>query len=474
MDKEIERRRTLTRKQIQLAARLGADGHCCWIEGDLIDNWEETGLFRVKELLWFSYRKNFPPIPPDRRYQSDAGWGCMYRSMQMLLGNAFRRHVGISHAPGPAGLRRPALSVEEAIEKELLILSWFFDVEECPFSIHRFSQLCDVFGHRVGEWVGPTVASHAAEVLVNSQDLPGCHVPCAIYVAQDGTLFVDELWSRTRSGNRSSSREQKDELHVHPPVYGENASSSSAVISKTISVSEGSSGSPSDAVSPAVQEPPFPSPVEESLEEADKWPPQNCLPGVLDALQSGGVELSEDESESSWELIEVSGDVVHSESCGDGKDPLPEAEDEEFTPILILIPLRLGVGATINPIYIDALLRCFHFPSLIGIAGGKPRSSYYFYGCQATSLLYMDPHTVQVSCNPQKSMESYHTNHVTMINVERISPSLSMGFYCHTAEELQLFLDMASCTVALEEPPLFTIMNTRPNFGCFGDHRTEL
>ena len=125
-------------------------------------------------------------------------------------------------------------------------------------------------------------------------------------------------------------------------------------------------------------------------------------------------------------------------------------------------------------------------------------------------------------CDVACPWQSYHTNHVTMINVERISPSLSMGFYCHTAEELQLFLDMASCTVclvfvalvgcargqgcmpipvqswihpelfpvhnsthshtvrptvpqvALEEPPLFTIMNTRPNFGCFGDHRTEL
>ena len=85
-----------------------------------------------------------------------------------------------------------------------------------------------------------------------------------------------------------------------------------------------------------------------------------------------------------------------------------------------------------------------------------------------------------------------------MISVERISPSMALGFYCRTAEELDLFLDMARCTVRLscsclsplptafalfssssspdldqiacEDPPLFTIMETRPNLESLEEH----
>jgi hypothetical protein len=41
--------------------------------------------------LWITYRYNYPPIKPSH-YTSDVGWGCMLRSGQMLLANAFVFH----------------------------------------------------------------------------------------------------------------------------------------------------------------------------------------------------------------------------------------------------------------------------------------------------------------------------------------------------------------------------------------------
>lgn len=46
---------------------------------------DETSLF------WFTYRFDFPEIVP-YRITTDAGWGCMLRSAQMMLGQTLRIH----------------------------------------------------------------------------------------------------------------------------------------------------------------------------------------------------------------------------------------------------------------------------------------------------------------------------------------------------------------------------------------------
>ena len=47
--------------------------------------------------IWMTYRKSFtsiirPAIPKEEHHKSDAGWGCMLRSGQMLLANSLARH----------------------------------------------------------------------------------------------------------------------------------------------------------------------------------------------------------------------------------------------------------------------------------------------------------------------------------------------------------------------------------------------
>ena len=53
---------------------------------DVKFNKHEKLLNKLKNIPWFSYRKNFDQIKEkDKIYTSDAGWGCMIRASQMIL-----------------------------------------------------------------------------------------------------------------------------------------------------------------------------------------------------------------------------------------------------------------------------------------------------------------------------------------------------------------------------------------------------
>ncbi|KAF5309402.1 hypothetical protein D9619_012416 [Psilocybe cf. subviscida] len=60
-------------------------------------------------------------------------------------------------------------------------------------------------------------------------------------------------------------------------------------------------------------------------------------------------------------------------------------------PVLLLLGIRLGIEG-VNPIYYDTIKMLYTFPQSVGIAGGRPSSSYYFVGSQADNLFYLDPH----------------------------------------------------------------------------------
>ncbi|KAK2461157.1 hypothetical protein APHAL10511_006684 [Amanita phalloides] len=60
-------------------------------------------------------------------------------------------------------------------------------------------------------------------------------------------------------------------------------------------------------------------------------------------------------------------------------------------PVLLLLGVRLGIDR-VNPIYYDTIKQLYTFPQSVGIAGGRPGSSYYFVGAQGNSLFYLDPH----------------------------------------------------------------------------------
>ncbi|KAF9156853.1 Cysteine protease atg4 [Linnemannia schmuckeri] len=131
------------------------------------------------------------------------------------------------------------------------------------------------------------------------------------------------------------------------------------------------------------------------------------------------------------------------------KDHVEEAatlkKSSGFGHLLILATIRLGTDK-LNPIYNDAIKATFEFPQTLGIAGGRPSSSYYFVGYQGDDLFYLDPHhsrcvveSKDLSDYTAEDLSTYHCEAIRKIDINSIDPSMLLAFYCRDRADFDAF-----------------------------------
>lgn len=125
-------------------------------------------LKHYESLLWMTYRKDFQKMDP-YEYTSDAGWGCMLRSVQMILGQVLQRHY----------LKKSwRLDLGVALPKEFkYILKWMADhdmPDECLYSIHNMVKVGMQYDKLPGEWYGPTTAALVTRYEIFTVELSSC------------------------------------------------------------------------------------------------------------------------------------------------------------------------------------------------------------------------------------------------------------------------------------------------------------
>ncbi|KAF4322170.1 hypothetical protein BBO99_00002057 [Phytophthora kernoviae] len=142
-------------------------------------------------ILWFTYRRDFPQMTP-YEFTSDAGWGCMLRSAQMLLGQALQRRVLGRNWHLPALFE--AEIDAKLPDKYVQLLRWFADDPDlqCRYSIHQMVKLGMQYDKLPGEWYGPTTAAQVLRDLVNlhRREFGG---ELAMYVPQEGVVYSDDV-----------------------------------------------------------------------------------------------------------------------------------------------------------------------------------------------------------------------------------------------------------------------------------------
>ncbi|KAJ2691668.1 hypothetical protein GGH99_002245 [Coemansia sp. RSA 1285] len=133
--------------------------------------------------FYFTYRKGFPTITPSF-YTSDMGWGCTYRTCQMMLAESFSR-VLLGRFWDPFRLS----PLERA--RHGRIIEWFYDGDtpQAFYSIHTMARTATHMDKRIGDWLGPSIGAHVIKRLSNKH--PGC--PLTIHVAIDQTVYASEV-----------------------------------------------------------------------------------------------------------------------------------------------------------------------------------------------------------------------------------------------------------------------------------------
>lgn len=137
-----------------------------------------------------------------------------------------------------------------------------------------------------------------------------------------------------------------------------------------------------------------------------------------------------------------------------------------FQPLLIIIPLRLGLSE-INPIYIEGLKKCLEMEASMGIIGGRPNQALFFIGHVGEDILYFDPHTCQRSGSigskeTQSEIEmdeTFHQRSAGRMPFTSMDPSIAVSFICKTRRDFDQLIEQLEAQN--NYTPIFEVIKKR-------------
>ncbi|KAJ3439644.1 cysteine protease atg4 [Anaeramoeba flamelloides] len=154
------------------------------------DKWKKF-ILDLESRIYLSYRMKFPEI---ESYTTDTGWGCMYRTGQMMLAQAFVLYF----------LGRD-WRIEKSTKRELMIylniIRWYGDDQFSPYSIHKMTNEGYELGLSAGQWHSPTTVSLALRNLVSKAHGDYFNM----YVTQDSGIYLNKIKELGKKTNKKST-----------------------------------------------------------------------------------------------------------------------------------------------------------------------------------------------------------------------------------------------------------------------------
>mmetsp|Transcript_9733 Transcript_9733/g.14771 ORF Transcript_9733/g.14771 Transcript_9733/m.14771 type:complete len:617 (-) Transcript_9733:117-1967(-) len=472
-----------------------------------------------KSLYWFTYRNDLvvplrPYRPPVQSFvgnlthgggfsgagggegmKTDAGWGCMLRSAQMLFAQAVRRHFTPTssktvHSTLSNNNRLPSWKrnkkAEDPWEVER-IARWFADLpghidiinenpgdDDCSeeygkgginnhwYSLHQMVAAGLGLGVLPGEWYGPTTACHVL------RELNEIHCEKREELAKK---LLSQTIQHLEDGKRSSKSNSLacDMFRVHIATEGcIYLDAITRLMTKCMSQNQ------SDA---------------EATESSHplSTPHTNEINDPLRA--------------------HLANDTASQSSPRNGSNRA-EKDVAWDTSLLLLLPLRLGIQKIDSTKYGSTLAKLMSFPQSVGMLGGTPRHALWFYGADAVDpgneqdcggWYGLDPHTVQMAPRGTQTLietgntsddpkyqwdaqitETYlqslhlsanasHFNHDRAIPLSGLDTSCALGFYLKDYSDFCQFTSLLDALAndhcrPNQLPEIITVAEKTPNY----------
>ncbi|XP_054707992.1 cysteine protease ATG4B-like [Uloborus diversus] len=136
-------------------------------------------------------------------------------------------------------------------------------------------------------------------------------------------------------------------------------------------------------------------------------------------------------------------------------------EDNRRSPILLTVPLRLGLSEII-PTYFEKLKAAFRMKQSLGIIGGRTNHASYFIGYVGKELIYLDPHTTQIYKSPRED-STFHCSRPSRMDFTQLDPSVALSFYIESESDFEQWCtDARQVLLEPEKDALFEILEEKP------------
>ena len=382
----------------------------------------ERLLNKLKNIPWFSYRKDFDQIKEkDNIYTSDAGWGCMLRVSQMIFAQGLCKIYSIT-------------KLNDFINQ---YISYFYDNNiPLKYMCKNKQNLSKSMG------VNENNIINDFEVIDKEKDL---------------SSFID-LSTEIIKGLENMCERKSNKEYITPPFSIRNLIKVQKHINKEgKKAGEWFSNYDTLRLIHTINN--------EMIKNNDcDFKIFNFNEGVIyieDIINECFEEYNYTDNSEEFEVLRLSSqdNLI---PINDDIDSIKYTFNNKIYKLknkfIIFVSVRHGLYSLDEEMYND-VLKIFDIETNIGFIGGKNTRAFYFIGKCENNVIFLDPHFVQetiplIKLGTISVKQSYIPNDIFYMPINELSPSFSIGFAVknvHSFKKLMMKLNSSDYFINQEE-----------------------
>ena len=388
---------------------------------------DENLLNILKNIPWFSYRKNFNQIKDkDEIYTSDAGWGCMIRASQMILAQGIYKLFEMKN-------------LNQFFNE---FITFFYD-NKIPLKLLVKNNNVKTEDKKEKKELNKNkekIKDKKEEITFNDFLILDISRECRISFINVTQDMIKELETLSNEENQN---------YVTSPFSLRNIIKTQKKLKQKEKKKVGQWFSNYDMIKILTK-------INKQMTEKD-----DCDFKIINFENE--TMYIEDLIKECFEEVETQGFEYISKSVFDSNENFSALNQENINKnlnnefyvfnnrryifkqkFIIFISVRHGLHNLDEDLY-GEVLKIFDINTNIGLIGGKNSRAFYFIGKCGDNLIFLDPHYVQQTIplnvlGTDKIEESYTPNNIYYMNISELSPSFSIGFAIKDVKDFKLFM----------------------------------